>query len=93
MKIHELLKKPINWTRFVDARDHDGSEVNPRSPAACRWCLLGAIQRCYRGTKRQQSVMNKIQDHLLGYGTVALFNDSKYTQHEDVLELCRRLDV
>jgi hypothetical protein len=33
------------WTRHTSARDLNGERVEPRSPAACAVCAVGAVRR------------------------------------------------
>jgi hypothetical protein len=41
----DLLERPGAWRRWSLATDADGRSVPPKSPAACQWCIAGAIQR------------------------------------------------
>ena len=41
-----LIQK--GWTTGVMARDANGSDVDPLDPAACQWCLVGALYRAFQ---------------------------------------------
>ncbi len=47
MTISELLTDESKWTTEVYARDAAGRPVSAVDPTACRWCLTGAMIRCY----------------------------------------------
>lgn len=47
MKVSELLSDESKWTQKAMARNRSGEEIELRSPNACKWCLFGAILRCY----------------------------------------------
>lgn len=60
--VGRLLKTAKQWTQGADARDKQGGEeCSPRSPRATCWCLLGAMDRCYRfaGT-RHRAAMHRL---------------------------------
>ena len=41
----KLIEKPEHWCHMFLARDRASFPVDPASPSACRWCLVGAIRR------------------------------------------------
>lgn len=47
MKVRDLLCDEGKWCKGANAVDANGDVVHPLSKHACRWCLLGAIIRCY----------------------------------------------
>lgn len=47
MKAYELLSDPAKWTKNTFARDERNYPCDPNSPAACKWCAVGAIEKCY----------------------------------------------
>ena len=42
----ELLDNADTWTRCAYARNAQGHPVEPHDPAAVRWCLWGAAEKC-----------------------------------------------
>lgn len=45
----ELLADKSRWTQGASARDGDGVEVFPNDPAACQFCIYGAMSRVCNG--------------------------------------------
>lgn len=43
--VRELLSEESRWTTAAAARDVSGKPVYPLSPAAVKWCVLGALQK------------------------------------------------
>src|SRR2546423_727814 len=50
------------WCQTDDARDAGGQKVQPDSPAACCWSLLGAIVASAGGAERLQSDRRTLAD-------------------------------
>ena len=98
MKVKELLKNPENWTQGYHARDVNNIETGLCSADATKFCLAGAVIRCYALTNNE--VLNKIMDYLKTHGdlpdgidTIAGFNDNPNTTHEKILEMVTALDI
>jgi hypothetical protein len=91
MKVHELLAQPDSWTQQAYARNHDGDTVASCSDDARCWCLLGAMFRCY-ADKDIAKIELKILDQTNKI-TVAQWNDDPDRTHQEVLDLCRQLDI
>jgi hypothetical protein len=47
VKVHELLSDESKWTKGEYARDKDGKPCHSRSQEAVKWCVLGAVNKCY----------------------------------------------
>lgn len=47
MKVKELLCSKDKWTQGIMASDANEDPVLARSGTATKWCLLGAVVRCY----------------------------------------------
>lgn len=47
MLVSELLDSPEKWVQGVYATDKNDTSCFPYNQEACRWCLAGAIIRCY----------------------------------------------
>ena len=88
MKAHELLKEESNWCRQAYARDRSGRHIQPDDPEAVRWCLVGAIHRCYGYGNESLKILNR-----LGFERPAHWNDSPKRRFQEVRELLLRLDV
>lgn len=89
MKAWQLIEKPENWCRGVNAKDKDGNSVKPGSPDAVSFCILGAIIQCY-GLCNHRSIASKVEEKL-NNGSMAIFNDTH--THAEVLALLKELDV
>lgn len=51
MKVQELLSDESKWCCFHTAKNIQGNQVDVNSPDACRFCLLGALDKCYEDAK------------------------------------------
>ena len=51
IEARKLIENKDNWTQFVYARDIRGLKVVEDSPVACRFCLLGALNRVARSDR------------------------------------------
>jgi len=82
--VKETIRNPKSWTRDVMARDADGSQVDPLSPEATSWCLLGACQKvvgdCFEEFRELQLQISKNLD----FEMVSDFNDR--STHQNVLD-------
>lgn len=54
MKIYELLTDRRKWTRYRLAVDRRGLDIGARDKRAVRWCLVGALDRCYAGREGER---------------------------------------
>lgn len=93
MKIRQLLKTRKQWTRNVAARDKYGHEVLPQSKKAVRWCLFGALLKCYPTEKHQRVVTKKLIDDPSIPGHYILWNDAQGRKFSEVKELIEKLNV
>jgi len=100
MKIHELLTAPERWTQGAYARTALGRPIAADDPAACQWCLVGAIAHCYLDNSIRYAVSNKIQ-YAIGqtvFGnsqpdSIVPWNDDRNRTHKQVLALVKKLNV
>lgn len=60
MKVKDLLANKDRWCQGADAYDDSDEIVDPTSGRACRWCLSGAIQRCYKGTGHAEEMAQRL---------------------------------
>lgn len=47
MTVKELLSSEDKWTKTYSSTTANGSPCIPEDRAAVRWCLVGAVRRCY----------------------------------------------
>ena len=67
MKVSEILTER-SWIRFAFATNASGFSVAPEDIDACKWCLAGAIRRCYAGPPRTEAFI-RVNEHLVNmYG-------------------------
>ncbi len=93
MKAHELLSDESKWCREAYALDSQGRVTPPDSPTACRWCIEGAIFRCYSDST---DALRRIDGALEARGAtrdVLVFNDDKHRTFEEVRSLLIEVDV
>lgn len=95
MKVWELLQS-FGWTQGYYARDAEGRKTTIRDPATACVCLLGAVQKCYRPnpyrTDEYWAVLDRIADELGGL-RAARWNDAPGRTKEEVIALCKKLDI
>lgn len=90
MKIKELLSDESKWTIKTYARDKDGNLVAPESEKACKFCLSGAIRRCYGDNQVEARSKLHIAIHEITgqHSSLPRFNDrSDFQTIRQVLEL------
>lgn len=87
MKIRELLSDETKWCKNDVAQDKDGSAISATSDDACKWCLVGAIDKCY--TDSTEDIWLKIYKYL--NMSIGKFNDSH--NFEDIKNLVEELDI
>lgn len=92
MKAHELLNSPKRWTKLVPARDANCRPVSVDSEEACRWCLLGAIERCYPEEEKYLTARIAISK-AIGSTFISVYNDSAARTFEEVHGLLVKLDL
>ncbi len=97
MKAKELLASRDRWVQDDWAIDREHESVDPTSPNACCWCMLGAIVNCYPDYLDQRKAVKKVEELLEAKGFEAAsipdFNDDPNTTHELVLSILEEADV
>ena len=91
MKIKELLSDSSKWTKRAMARDFNDLTCVAHCDIAIKWCLLGAIVKCYPGGYKRIQILNKIIDN--GISDISGFNDLSSTSFSDIKALVERLDI
>lgn len=89
MKLQDLLVNETKWLQGCYSKDKYGNTVNPHSDLACRWCLVGAIQKCYYPIPSK--VWYKIADHL-NENPIA-WNDEPGRKFSDIRKLIEDLNL
>ena len=92
MKIKELLSDSSKWIKGVQAEDEDNEPISPVCSLAVKWCLLGALHKCYPGPGEFYEAQNKI-DKVLKIVSFVTWNDAEETTFEDVQKLLLEADV
>ena len=96
MRVHELLASPSSWTQHCTARDWNGEGTMSQFQDATKWCLMGALIKCYAGAECAhtlalqfacQKITSRIKQGIMGW------NDHPDRTHKEVLALCEELDV
>ena len=90
MKIRELLSDPSKWTQGCFARDVYGG-VASRLEDECRWCLVGALGRCY-----DDSEFDRVYDLIkaaVPERQIVHWNDDPKRTFEDVRKLVEELNI
>lgn len=62
--VKQLIATPETWCTQTSARDAQGVGVPAYDPAACQWCLLGAISKICPNNKDHSSVVNYLYTHM-----------------------------
>lgn len=99
MKVKEFLTSRYRWCKGRMAIDSKGNKVNYNSPHASRFCLVGAINKCYIDNNTKDVVFTKIEKYLnlpsrlYISGSIGKWNDKKKTTFKDVRKLIEDLDI
>lgn len=83
-----LLSDPSNWTTNAYARNKDNQQVQSTSPEACKWCLLGAIIKCY-SIHNLQIVVAKVKQQNIN--DLSDFNDT--CTHEELIDVLKKAQI
>ena len=90
MKVYELLDRPEKWTTQADAKNESGKAVRFDDPNARCWCILGALAKCH-GLHESFQIQYMIK-RIVG-GHISSWNDAPERTYEDVIKLCKELDI
>ena len=92
MTVAELLEKPENWCRKYYAEDANGIRTKPENQSAVRWCVIGAIRKCYFGQTQQIEAETKLTK-VTGTWNLSLWNDCLSTTHQKMLEAVKEAGI
>ena len=93
MKIKELLDSKDKWCKGYISLDDEDNYVDVDSIKAVKWCLLGALIKCYQGDHNFSSIRDRLLNnvHYLGHKNMVTFND--LLGYESVIKLVTDLDI
>lgn len=98
MKAHELLSGPSKWTKGTFAESALGPVLH-NSVDAVKWCLSGALMRCYGvdtlsiGDPLYIKVLTQIQTEFPEHNAICEWNDDPSRTFEEVRAILLKLDV
>lgn len=90
MKAWEFLSKRGVWCKGNYAVDKNGIAINPLDNLAVKFCVLGAICKCYPEEKEFVIVRDMLQ---LVKGKISDWNDDPKRKKYQVVELLKKLDI
>ena len=97
MKAYELLSSPEKWTTEVAARNKDNEQVTVDSPEACKFCIYGAIRKCYGEPESipKEVILNlqKVMDKFNFSSTNELFKWNDSSIYEEVVSVLKELEI
>ena len=88
MKVSELLSDESKWTTRYLSRNKNDNPVYYDDNDACKWCLLGAMLKCYEHNGYEKVFC--LTQRTIG-GLIGTFNDA--SSYEQVMKLVRELDI
>lgn len=92
MKVKELLRIGSSWTKGTFARTYGDWPVTVDSPLAIRYCLSGAISKCYPHPHEGRIIADKVRTEL-NKNSIVGWNDAPERTFSEVRELVERLDI
>ena len=91
MKAWELLEKK-DWCQGAYAKNAIGENVEPTSPNACSFCIVGLLHATYPVWKVHPLLQN-LRNHSRIMGRVPEWNDHPSRTKEEVLTVLKELDI
>ena len=95
LKISDLLSDPKHHCKGDYAQDAQGCDARVDDDKADKWCLVGAVLRCY-SEEDHLKIISRLKRALQYQGkacSLTLFNDHPETTHQMVLDLAKLADV
>lgn len=93
MKIKDLLTDESKWVQQTYALDEVGNNVYSNNPNATRWCLVGALYRCYGDSSTVLSVIYRKVYTAIGNQLISEWNDDPDRTFADIKHLIDTLDI
>jgi len=91
MKVRDLLSYKSKWTKRFYARDENGITVNWSSRKAVKFCLVGAIGRCYKSDD-YFIILEAVRASIVE-DNVATWNDLPERTFADIRAVIEALDI
>ena len=100
--LQELFADHSRWTQGAEAKSECGDLVTPTSKHAVRWCLVGALWKCYPNPCDRFEAKKKLLDQLrdsqeirdrANMCSLENWNDASYRTHDDVVALVKKAGV
>lgn len=95
MKAFELLSDESKWHKGpTSAVNQSGLPVPSKSPDACRWCIWGALNRCYPNHLAFLRIAANIARRV-GYSsdTDLFFWNDRVATYNDVVSVLKEMDA
>lgn len=101
MKIKNLLKDKSKWTKGTSYRNKYGHSVN-NIKCADRFCLSGALDKCYTNDRAKWEAIGKLEDAIKTYignphfnsgNVIVKFNDAASIKFKDIQAVLKIADI
>lgn len=80
LEVEKLVMNPATFCKGTYAKDSKGFDVDAEDAAACRFCILGAIEKVGNSMKVKSDLRVVINESILGYfgqpKSIPVLNDS-----------------
>jgi hypothetical protein len=90
MTLQELFAPDGSWTQGAYARTLMDRPITPTAPAAVRFCLDGALMRCFKGHIEHTAARDRLMDRI---GNIPHWNDAPQRTIADVRQLVAELNL
>ena len=90
IKVRNLLTRESKWCQGAYAQTKKGKDVLYNHSKAVRWCLWGAMKKCYGTGEEFKKIYEKVNFHLHG---IITWNDKPYRKFIEVKKIIDRLDI
>jgi hypothetical protein len=101
MKLLQLLNTSKRWCKGYLAKTENGIPTMPNNSDAVKWCLIGAVQKCY-GDHRCENVEEKIKEAIRSefpkitfsdWNTIVEFNNAPTTSFRKLRRVLKKANV
>ncbi len=92
MKAHQLLSDKSKWTTGYLAKNKRGNATEPVHQDAVRFCLVGAVHRCYPDTAERLQAISTL-GIVVFPDSVGSWNDAGGRTFTEVRTLLKELDI
>ena len=84
-QIKRLLSDRDKWLKNSQAKNDKGRVVEPNSPDACSWCLVGALRKVCGSDFHTYNVVYLALAQRTDKALLTSFNDSTDTTYNDII--------